>query len=440
MFLVLLWLCLVCTAFAEGPPPKVVLISLDGLRPEFYLDHSWPAPNLQALCARGTWAQSMESVFPSITYANHSSLATGAFPARHGIDCNIDFDWTHGPRLNWNWEAQRLQSPALWDLTRQANLRSAAFSWPVSVGAAVDDNIPEIFSVAGANVGTTEELLRLHSTPGLLEEIQNRYPGPFPQTFADWDAWLPDAFATLWQQRPADLTLIHMLNLDWTQHRFGPHGPETRQTLQELDLQLGRLIRQVDTQRDFLLVVGDHGFLEVGSILSPNRLFADRGWITCRHDKIVDWKVFARSNGGSAAIYCKDKALEEPVRALLESYQGSHWTLITSQELRDRQTFPGASWAISVVPGFGLSQAWDKPFQEKTERALGQHGHLPELLPTGWIAVGPQIPQNQSMGHRHILEVAPTVAKLLGLPWESMAKEPLELLTQGGRHRVRLKP
>jgi predicted AlkP superfamily pyrophosphatase or phosphodiesterase len=377
MPLLLLWFCLTLAALALPQPPRVVVISIDGLRPEFYLDPSWPAPNLQSLRQNGAWAESMQSVFPSITYANHSSLVTGVSPARHGIDCNIDFDWKTGPRLNWNWEAARLRQPALWDLTRAAGLRSTAFSWPVSVGAPIDDNVPEIFSVAGANVGTTEELLRLHSTQGLLEEIQQECSTPFPQTFAEWDQWLPTAFARVWTRRPADLTLIHMLNLDWTQHRFGPHSAETRQALAELDRQLGQIISLIRRQQDFLLVLGDHGFLEVTRNLSPNQLFYERGWIQVKEGRIQSWKVYARSNGGSAAIYCKDDKLRAAVQRLLQRYQPSHWTILSQLQLEERKTFTGAHWAISVRPGFGLSQGWEGPFEKATERPFGQHGHLP---------------------------------------------------------------
>ncbi len=277
MFRVLsFWLLLSLLAAAE---PKVVLISLDGLRPEFYLDSRWPAPCLQSLCRRGAAARGMYSVFPSITYANHTSLVTGVSPGRHGIDCNVDFDWETGPTLGWNWEARRIQSPTLWELARRRKISTAAFSWPVSVGAEVDYLIPEIFSIPGANRGTTEELLRQTSTPGLLDEIQAQSGLAFPQTFAEWDGWLPAAVGYTWRTYRPQLSLIHMLNLDWTQHRYGPDSPETRQSLAQLDVCLQQIVEQIDFQDTVLMIVGDHGFLGVETVLAPNRLFYDRGWI-----------------------------------------------------------------------------------------------------------------------------------------------------------------
>jgi len=422
------WCLLLSLAGAERKP--LVLISIDGLRPEFYLDSSWPAPCLQRLKQQGCYARSMTSVFPSITYANHASLVTGVSPNRHGIDCNIDFDWQTGPRPGWNWEARRLRSPALWDLARRKGLTTAAFSWPVSVGASVDSLIPEIFFVEGANRGTTEELLRQHSSPGLIDQIQAEHKGPFPISYADWDAWLPGAVDYVNRTRKPDLTLVHMLNLDWTQHRYGPHSPETRQALQNLDRNLEALLQTFDLSQTRVFIVGDHGFLEVRCILAPNRLFHERGWLTARDGKILAWKVLARTNGGSAAIYVKQPSLLAEVERLLRIKGGSRWQVLTRAELDQRHTFPGAALALSVSPGFALNSRWDGPLEQPTERPLGQHGHLPEMLPTGWLMVGPGLPQDHDIGQRVLLEVAPTAGKLLNLDIRGMESPGLELLLQ----------
>ncbi len=66
----------------------VILISIDGFRPDFYKDKSWSAPNLRKLMNEGVYAQGVNSVFPSVTYPAHTTLVTGAAPARHGIYYN----------------------------------------------------------------------------------------------------------------------------------------------------------------------------------------------------------------------------------------------------------------------------------------------------------------------------------------------------------------
>jgi predicted AlkP superfamily pyrophosphatase or phosphodiesterase len=59
----------------------VVLISIDGLRPDFYMDPSWPTPNLQYLKNRGAYAQGVRGIFPTVTYPSHTTIITGAYPA-----------------------------------------------------------------------------------------------------------------------------------------------------------------------------------------------------------------------------------------------------------------------------------------------------------------------------------------------------------------------
>jgi predicted AlkP superfamily pyrophosphatase or phosphodiesterase len=427
-----LWLLLASLASAQGLPSerKVVVISLDGLRPEFYLDSRWPAPCLQRLRQQGAWARTMTSVFPSITYANHTSLVTGVSPLRHGIDCNIDFDWDRGPRLGWNWEAQRIQAPPLWELARRRKLTTSAFSWPVSLGARIDSLVPEVFSVPGANQGSTEDLIRKTSTAGLIDEIQADCGRPFPLSYADWDGWLADAVGYVWRTRKPRLTLVHMLNLDWTQHRFGPDSPETRAALAQLDRDLERLLEQFDGPQTVIMVVGDHGFLEVNRVLAPNRLFWERGWIEVEGGRIRSWKVLARSNGGSAAIYVKDPSLVGQVQSLLDRYAKGRWQVLTREQLDQRSTFARASLALSAMPGCALTSAWDAPLEKPTDRPLGQHGHLPEQLPTGWLIVGAGIPADLELGQRSLLEVAPTVGRLLQLDCRSMEWPGLELLPQ----------
>lgn len=425
--LLTLALILLAAAAAWGEPPRhVVLLSIDGLRPEFYLDpEHWHAPNLQRLKAQGAWAERMLSVFPSITYANHTSLVTGVRAARHGVNSNNAFDQERGPLPGWSWWSRLIKAPALWDRARDKNVSTAAFSWPVSVGGAIDYNVPEIFSVTGANNGTTEQLIREHATPGLIE-IAHPAGQPFPLTFAEWDAWLPGAFGRVMQAYEPRLTLIHMLNLDRTQHRHGREAAETHAALTELDAAVGELVKQLDPTDTCLLVVGDHGFQDYTRFLSPNRLFLDQGWLTVREGKLVDWRVIAHPNGGSTPIYCKDPALAPAVLKLLKEHAPGRYEVLERAELDRLEAFPDALCALTVLPGFANRQDYEKPFEEPTKTTLGNHGHLPELVPTGLIAWGCGV-KPHPLGTVRVLDVAPTICRLLGLDGAGMQGTPLPI-------------
>lgn len=124
------------------PSQHVILISIDGFRPDFYQDPSWPAPNLQEMAKYGAKAEGVTGVFPSVTYPSHTTVITGRKPAAHGIFYNSPFE-PNGQTGSWYWESQKIQVPTLWDAVRANGLKSASFIWPVSVDAPIDYNLPE---------------------------------------------------------------------------------------------------------------------------------------------------------------------------------------------------------------------------------------------------------------------------------------------------------
>src|SRR5580704_697258 len=94
----------------EQVATHVVLISIDGLHPDMYLDKGWPTQNLQLLMKRGTYADHMLSVFPAYTHPSHAAMETGAFPARSGIAYNQP----KNSRGEWNWYYNTIKAPTIW--------------------------------------------------------------------------------------------------------------------------------------------------------------------------------------------------------------------------------------------------------------------------------------------------------------------------------------
>ena len=66
--------------------PTVVLVSLDGFRWDYAGATDTPA--LDRLAREGMSAQALRPVFPTLTFPNHFSIATGVLPWRHGIVAN----------------------------------------------------------------------------------------------------------------------------------------------------------------------------------------------------------------------------------------------------------------------------------------------------------------------------------------------------------------
>src|SRR3989442_6546973 len=139
MLLLIILVAACATPFSTEQPSArhVILISIDGFRPEFYLESEYPAPILRKLAASGARAQAVEPVFPSNTNPNHATILTGLRPNRHGILFNAHFE-SDGTRGGWYEDAGEFRAPPLWMGARTAGLRTASLNWPTTHLAQID--------------------------------------------------------------------------------------------------------------------------------------------------------------------------------------------------------------------------------------------------------------------------------------------------------------
>lgn len=94
------------------PPRQVVIVSVDGLRPDALVQSG--APNIQSLAARGAYTWQARTIMPSNTLPSHVSMLTAYLPQAHGITWD-DYLPARG----------RLTVPTLFTAVRAAGLRSA---------------------------------------------------------------------------------------------------------------------------------------------------------------------------------------------------------------------------------------------------------------------------------------------------------------------------
>ena len=118
----------------------VVIISLDGLA-HFYLDDpKAEMPTLRKLAAEGVRAEKMWAVLPTVTWPNHTSIVTGVRPALHGVLGNSLFDREKGVSIPLIWDSildkdQIIRVPTIYDVAKEAGLKTAAVTWPGSRNA-----------------------------------------------------------------------------------------------------------------------------------------------------------------------------------------------------------------------------------------------------------------------------------------------------------------
>jgi len=134
---------------ADRQVRHIVLVSVDGLSASYLSDARAKLPNLRAIAAKGVSAEDMLASFPSVTWPSHTSLVTGAVPARHGVIGNAVWNRTMGKPVVYIGDSvltkdQAIRVPTLYDVAHRAGLSTASVIWPCSNGAkTLDWMIPD---------------------------------------------------------------------------------------------------------------------------------------------------------------------------------------------------------------------------------------------------------------------------------------------------------
>src|SRR5262247_444279 len=297
-------------ALAHSARPTLVMISIEGLRPDYVTAadaHGLKIPNLRRFLKEGAFADGVTGVIPTVTYPSHTTLITGVWPAKHGILGNTMFDPLGKNQGGWYWYAEDIKVPTLWDAAREAGMTTASIQWPASVGARVNWNIPEIWR---ANTDEDAKLLRALATDGLLPELEKEL-GPYPrgQEVEHDEQRGTYAIRLLEKKRPQLLTL-HLLALDHVEHDTGPLSRESFAVLERQDAIVGKLrdaAERLAPGSAYLAVVSDHGFVKIGARFNPFPAFRDAGLIAVsRGGTVTDWTAMPWTAGGSAAVVLKD--------------------------------------------------------------------------------------------------------------------------------------
>lgn len=125
----------------------IVVISVDGMPASSYAEPTPKVsiPHILELKKQGSFSEGVEGVYPSVTYPSHMTLVTGRLPLEHGIYTNLSSREPGKNPRDWFWFSNAIKVPTLWEEARGHHLTTAAVSWPVTAGAAIDWDVPEIW-------------------------------------------------------------------------------------------------------------------------------------------------------------------------------------------------------------------------------------------------------------------------------------------------------
>ncbi|MBN9382788.1 MAG: alkaline phosphatase family protein [Chitinophagaceae bacterium] len=436
--LTIICLCLLAVRiFATGQSVRhVVLISIDGFRPDMYLDKSWPTPNLQLLMQQGTYAKHLKSVFPAYTYPAHAAMVTGALPARSGI-C---YNQPKNSKGEWNWFMDSIKAPTIWQVLKKSGMTTASVEWPPSVGKDITWDIPEIWD-SGPNGGSdriTEA--RKYATPGLIEEVEQNATGKLDsnsmnEEYLSLDEQAARAAGYIFRTHKPSFLAVHFACVDGMQHGYGRDHDSVKLAAACNDHAIGDMLEAIQRsglkESTAVIIVGDHGFSTINQAFRPNLLIKD-----------IDARFIAA--GGSAFLYRSSistvsnadliKVVTEKLNTL-PNEKRRLFRIIDRKELDEMGVDSAALIALSAEPGLVFSGS-TKPApvanhgpgtqiqQNELEGAFytvsgGHHGYDPNnpQMYTGFIAVGAGIRKGGVIPDLCVTDIAPLIARLLEVPF-----------------------
>ena len=426
---------------AQAEP--VLMISVDGLRPEEVIDaekRGLKIPNLRRFLAEGSYASGVVGVLPTVTYPSHTTLITGVSPDQHGVVNNTTFDPKGINQTGWYWYARDIKVPTLWDAAAKAGLSVANVFWPVSVGASsIRWNLPQYWRTGHQD---DLRLMKALATPGLVDRLETEVGQAYVQGIDESIEGDENrgAFAVqLIKDKRPDFATVYLTGLDHQQHESGPGTPEAHAVLERIDAIIGKLvaIERAAHPDAVIALVSDHGFAPTTVEIDFFRAFIDEKLINLDAEgKIADWQAMPWPSGGSAAVVLAkpdDSAVLARVGALLDRLKADPNMLIASiiqrPEIAAMHGNPQASFYVDMAPGAmsggykGATAALVRP-----SRSKGMHGYFARsaAMRSTFMIMGPKIAQGHDFGEIDMRAIAPTLARILNVPFPSAAIAGLE--------------
>ena len=233
------WLAVGGCERAEEPPPpdaagarvpKVVLIGIDGVRPDVLAEVA--TPHLDALAAAGTFTARTRTTTPSVSGPSWSSMLTGVWPDKHGVTDN-EFG---GRRYD--------AYPGF--LTRVEEVR------PELETFAVVDWVP-LMELDGGSTVVGPEVDRRELLDG------------YELGWAEADARATELAVEVLAGSDPDALFVYLGNPDESSHQAGSIDEEYREAIALADEHVGRIVEAVrarptfDAEEWLVIVSTDHG-------------------------------------------------------------------------------------------------------------------------------------------------------------------------------------
>lgn len=431
---IVLLCCSVCfraqtpqTELPVGQSKYVILVTIDGMRPEFATDSLLPSPFLKRMRRDGIFVERIKGVPPTATYPSHTTIVTGARPSEHHIYYNRPFLHNEDvPRISY-WWADSIKAKTVWQSVKEAGMKTASLFWPVSTGSRwIDYNIPEFWSL---DMTTPNQLhyIKPWCTPaGIMDELEQKAVGELNHT-TFWagnmqrdarEAYMANYLLNTYQPR---LMTVHLITTDYSQHATGTKSEWTMETIASADNAVGLMLEnlKITNRQDSttLIVCGDHGFTDYDWQLNPNVLLVRAGLLSEKTGG--DWKACFHAGGACSFLYLRDKddaATVKRVKELLESVPAdirSRFRIVEHDEILRIGADPEVQLIVEPIKGVTVGDT--RTGDLLIERHGGDHGYLSGIDPTCLIVYGAAVEHPATFAQMSQTEIAALVCRILGI-------------------------
>ncbi len=362
--------------------PYVILISADGFRYD-YAD-KYQATNLLHLRRSGVKAKSLMPSFPSVTFPNHYSIATGLYPAHHGLVYNQFYDRNRKATYSIS-DRKTVEDGTwyggtpLWVLAEQQGMLSASYYF-VGTEAAIQQTNPTYWYKFDDNTDINYRINKLVDWLKLPEDI-----------------------------RPHFIT-FYISNVDHDGHMYGPDAPQTQAAVQFVDKAIGSMVEKVNALGlpvNFIFL-SDHGMANVDTVTHINIA------------TMIDTARFIiRGGGASLHLYAKHAADIKPAYETLKKLE-KHFTVYLREDIPDKWHYNKTNDRFDRIGDIFIVPSYPKVLSGYTNRiAPGAHGFDPAMkeMHASFYAWGSQIKKGKTIPSFENIHVYPLVCRLLGLTY-----------------------
>ncbi len=422
--------------------PVVILVSVDGLAAFNFDDPFVDIPTIRWMAANGARAQSMETVFPSVTWPTHTTLVTGVRPGRHGVLGNSYYDRSQNKKIpllpDPLFDKEELvKSPTIYDVAQQAGLKTSGVNWPASRNAKhLDWQMPDVGDQAIYEKTSTPALLTALKAKGIPFEKQGEWAkaGNLGKAARDW-MYTRVAQHILQTHKP-NVLVIHYVTVDSFAHAHGGRSAEVRWAANDTDNRIRELLETVKAaglaDRTTFFITADHGFADYTKHINLNVLLRGKNLVAPTGAAVAETKVHFLSEGGAGGLYIRDTAnrerilsellpvlkATEGIEAVIPSTEFASIGHVTpSQDAREPDIY------VAAAEGYSFSENLTaKDLITPSGGTKGTHGHHPNnwLLDATFVAWGAGITPGAKLPRIRSVDVAPTMAAILGLRMENV--------------------